>query len=175
MCFCMLRCSMLLPAAERRPTVTPISCLEGRTKMLISASPFAPSFAAPYSKFLSSSRSVHINLLISLPQSSIGRQLAPSPSVTAGALRVRPPSAPGGARRRRPAPAVAPHHIPCAKSARGRLHVPYPIPEYNCTRTVPNLNPGLYPVGRQHGGILLSGRMQLDCRWQLPQSCKYHA
>ena len=30
MCFCMLRCSMLLPAAERRPTVTPISYLEGR-------------------------------------------------------------------------------------------------------------------------------------------------
>ena len=29
-CFRMLRCSMLLPAAERRPTVTPISCLEGR-------------------------------------------------------------------------------------------------------------------------------------------------
>jgi len=30
MCFCMLRCSMLLPAAERRPTVTPTSYLEGR-------------------------------------------------------------------------------------------------------------------------------------------------
>ena len=45
-CFRMLRCSMLLPAAERRPTVTPIYLLFGRPKMLISAYPFAPFFVA---------------------------------------------------------------------------------------------------------------------------------
>ena len=135
---------------ERRPTVTPISCLEGRKcsvpllLLLLLLRLHIQSCSAP--------REVSIETLNSNQPTSVVNRASIGPlskcngrrTKTPVALTVAPP--PGGGGRRPPGrPASPPITFPVAKSARGRLHVPYPIPEYNCTRTVPNLNPGLYP------------------------------